>query len=192
MKDLLKRATLPEVFKVIEAIVEIFGRIRFDCYNSATSYIYLDPNSLTGVKDLARTSSTPGRTQELNVFIVNRTHYFIDLPGYGFAKTNIRNWQKLNKLIYWYLFDSGHDQKVVLIIDANIGPTQDDLGVLKFLEENGKEIVVVANKVDKIKKAKYKDQLRNISDLMVGHKIIPYSSVAKIGIGELSDELLGK
>jgi len=149
-------------------------------------------NSLTGVKDLARTSSTPGRTQELNVFIVNRTHYFIDLPGYGFAKTNIRNWQKLNKLIYWYLFDSGHDQKVVLIIDANIGPTQDDLGVLKFLEENGKEIVVVANKVDKIKKAKYKDQLRNISDLMVGHKIIPYSSVAKIGIGELSDELLGK
>ena len=45
-------------------------------------------NTLTEVKDLARTSSTPGRTQELNLFLVNRTHYFIDLPGYGFAKTD--------------------------------------------------------------------------------------------------------
>ncbi|MEI8337933.1 MAG: ribosome biogenesis GTP-binding protein YihA/YsxC [bacterium] len=149
-------------------------------------------NSLTGVKDLARTSHVPGRTQELNFFLVNRTHYFVDLPGYGFAKTDKRNWQKINKLIYWYLFDSGHDQKVVLIIDAEIGPTAGDLLTLDFLEEGGKEIVIVANKVDKIKKSQYKIQLRKIADLMVGHKIIPYSSVTKIGIGELSDELLKK
>ena len=147
-------------------------------------------NSLTGVKDLARTSSIPGRTQELNVFWINRTHYFIDLPGYGFAKTTIKHWQKLNKLIYWYLFESGADQKVVLIIDAEIGPTKNDLEVLNILEEEGKEIIVVANKVDKIKKSQYTNQFRKISDLLPGHKIIPYSSKTKIGIGELSDELL--
>ena len=149
-------------------------------------------NSLTGMKDLARTSSTPGRTQELNVFKINNSHYFIDLPGYGFAKTNFENWKKLNKLIYWYLFDSEHDPKVVLIVDAEVGPTKDDLGMLNSLEENGREIVVVANKVDKIKRSKYKDQLKKIGELMLGHKIIPYSSKAKIGIGELSDELLRK
>jgi GTP-binding protein len=149
-------------------------------------------NSFTGVKDLARTSSTPGRTQELNVFKINNTHYFIDLPGYGFAKTTFEAWQKLNKMIYWYLFRSGNTPKVVLIIDAEIGPTPDDLGMLKFLEDNGKDIVIVANKVDKIKKSQYLNQLKKVSELMPGHKIIPYSSKAKVGIGELSDELLGR
>lgn len=58
-------------------------------------------NSLTGVKKLARTSNTPGRTQEMNVFLINNTHYFMDLPGYGFAKTKVKIWEKLGKLIYW-------------------------------------------------------------------------------------------
>lgn len=149
-------------------------------------------NSLTGVKGLARTSSTPGRTQELNVFMINKSHYFIDLPGYGFAKTTFENWQKLNRLINWYLFESPHNPKVVLIVDAGVGPTKDDLGMLNFLEKNGKEIVVVANKVDKIKKSQYLNQLKKIGEEMIGHKVIPYSSKTKIGIGELSDELLGR
>ncbi len=149
-------------------------------------------NSFTGIKDLARTSATPGRTQELNVFMINKSHYFIDLPGYGFAKTTFEAWQKLNKMIYWYLFDSKHNPKVVLIIDAEIGPTLDDLGMLKFLEERGREIVIVANKVDKIKKSQYLNQLKKIGEKIVGHKIIPYSSKTKVGIGELSDELLGR
>lgn len=149
-------------------------------------------NSFTGVADLARTSATPGRTQELNIFKINNSHYFIDLPGYGFAKTTFEAWQKLNKLIYWYLFQSGHDPKVVLIIDSNIGPTPDDLGMLKFLEENGREIVVVANKVDNIKSSQYLNQIKKIREQIVGHKVIPYSSKTKVGIGELSDEVLGR
>jgi GTP-binding protein len=149
-------------------------------------------NSFTGVKGLARTSSTPGRTQELNVFMINKTHYFIDLPGYGFAKTTFEAWQKLNKMIYWYLFNSSHNPKVVLIIDAEIGPTPDDLGMLKFLEERSKDIVVVANKVDKIKKTQYQNQLKKITAQMPGHKVIPYSSKANVGVGELSHEILGR
>ena len=147
-------------------------------------------NSLTGVKGLARTSSSPGLTQELNVFRINHSHYFIDLPGYGFAKITLEKLEKLNKLIYWYLFDSQHTPKVVLIIDGEVGPTQDDLGMLKFLEERGKEIVVVANKVDKIKKSQYFNQMKKIAEQIGPHKIIQYSSKAKKGMGELSDELL--
>jgi len=147
-------------------------------------------NSLTGVKNLARTSSMPGRTQELNVFLINNSHYFVDLPGYGYTKTSAKIWEKIGKLIYWYLFNSGNNPRVVLIIDAEIGPTDDDLQMLGELEKAGKEIVVVANKIDKIRKSHYKNQIKKISELVMGHKIIPYSSEAKIGIGELSDELL--
>mgnify|MGYP001574893479 CR=1 FL=1 len=146
-------------------------------------------NSLTKVKDLARTSAFPGRTQELNVFLINKRLYIVDLPGYGFARASLGSLQKLNKLIYWYLFDSRFDAKVVLIIDANVGPTADDLGMLKALEDNGKEIVIVANKIDKIKKSEYKKQMIMIADKMPGHKIIPYSSKTKIGMGDLSTEI---
>lgn len=149
-------------------------------------------NSLVGSKDLARTSSTPGRTQELNVFRINFSHYFIDLPGYGFAKMSMERLRDMNDLIYWYLFDSQHNPKVVLIIDAEVGPTKDDLEMLKMLEDSGKEIVVVANKVDKIKKSQYLNQMKKIAEQIGPHTIIQYSSKAKKGMGELSDLLLQK
>jgi GTP-binding protein len=147
-------------------------------------------NSLTGVKGLARTSSLPGLTQELNVFMINHSHYFIDLPGYGFAKIGRERVNKLQDLIGWYLFDSQHNPKVVLIIDAEVGPTKDDLATLKELENTGKEIVVVANKIDKIKKSQYLNQMKKIAELIGPHKIIAYSSKDKKGMGELSDEVL--
>lgn len=147
-------------------------------------------NSLTRTKDLARTSKTPGRTQEINVFLINGTHYFMDLPGYGYAKTGGKTLDKLSQLIFWYLFDSNHNQKVVLLIDSVVGPTADDFGMLKELERAGKEIVVVLNKVDKIKKSQYKNQIKKLGEQIVGHKLFPYSSKSKIGIEELSNELL--
>ena len=149
-------------------------------------------NSLTGVVNLARTSSTPGRTQELNIFKINKNFYLVDLPGYGFAKTSIEKWREINKLIYWYLFESDYDPRVVMIIDGEIGPTIDDLRVLKFLEDTGKDIVIVANKVDKIKKSQYYNQIKKLQTKFIGHKVFPYSSKTKVGIGELSDELFGR
>lgn len=149
-------------------------------------------NSLANSKELARTSSTPGRTQEMNVFLVNQTHYFVDLPGYGFAKTNLKILEKLGKLIIWYLFESGIDQKVVLLIDAEIGLTADDIEMLRTLERNGKEIIIVLNKVDKIKKSHYLNQLKKLSSQLNGHKLFPYSSKTKVGIEDLTNELLKK
>lgn len=147
-------------------------------------------NSLTGQKKLAITSSTPGRTKELNIFRINNTHYFIDLPGYGYAKTGGQALEKLNKLIVWYLLESKHTPKVVVLIDANVGPTKDDLATLKELERTGKEIVVVANKVDKIKKSYYLTHMRKLQEKIQGHKLFPYSSVTKVGIEALQAELL--
>ena len=147
-------------------------------------------NSLTSSKKLAITSKTPGRTKEINVFLINNTHYFMDLPGYGYARAGAETLEKLSDLIFWYLLDSGHDQKVVLLIDSVVGPTKDDLAVLRALEKAGKEIVIVANKVDKIKKSQYRNQLKKLGDQIQGHKLIPYSSKTKIGIEELRNELL--
>ena len=147
-------------------------------------------NSLTGKSKLAITSNTPGRTKELNVFNINNTHYFIDLPGYGYAKTGGKSLEKLNKLIVWYLLESKHNPKVVLLIDSFVGPTANDLETLKELERTGKEIIVVANKVDKIKKSHYLTHMKKLATQIKGHTLFPYSSETKFGIEELTNELL--
>jgi GTP-binding protein len=147
-------------------------------------------NSLTGVKGLAISSKTPGRTQEINIFLINGTHYFLDLPGYGYTKTKVKIFEKLGKLIYWYIFNSDNNPKVVLLVDAEIGPTDSDLEMLHELEKAGRDIVIVLNKVDKIQKSKYKIQVDKLTKQFRGHKVFPYSSKAKIGIEELATELM--
>lgn len=149
-------------------------------------------NSLVNMKDLARISSTPGRTQQLNVFLINKSTYFIDLPGYGYAKVPDKIFEKINKLVNWYLFNSQHNPKVVLIIDAEVGMTKSDLGMLEALEDKGRDIVIVLNKIDKIKKSQYLNHIKKVKEQFNGHKVIPYSSVTKVGIGELLEELLNK
>lgn len=148
-------------------------------------------NSLVNQKDLAKTSSFPGRTQQINLFLINKAFYLVDLPGYGFAKVSKDKRGQIEGLINWYFFDSECVQKkVVLIIDAKIGPTKDDMEMLYSLEEHEKNIIVVANKVDKISKPDYDTQLEKIRAQVGIHKVIPYSAEKKIGAGELADEML--
>ena len=148
-------------------------------------------NSLTNNNKLAITSDTPGRTRALNVFLINESHYFVDLPGYGYAKAGRETLEKLEKLISWYLLDSDYNPTVVLLIDALVGPTIDDLEMLHELEQAGRTIVVVVNKIDKIKKSHYLTQMKKLGEQIRGHKLFPYSSKAKIGITELRIRLLG-
>ncbi len=148
-------------------------------------------NSLTKQKGLAITSSSPGRTQQINVFLINKVLYFLDLPGYGFAKASKEDREKIQKLIGWYLFESGYQQKmVVLIVDINVGLTETDLEMIDMLEEEGKNIVIVANKVDRMKSSQLHMALKKIQDKVEVHKVIPYSSKAKIGVRELAKILL--
>ncbi|MBI3633344.1 MAG: ribosome biogenesis GTP-binding protein YsxC [Candidatus Vogelbacteria bacterium] len=148
-------------------------------------------NALTNQKGLARTSSFPGRTQEINIFLINESFYLIDLPGYGFAKAPLELREKILKLIRWYLIDSGVVQKkIVLIIDASVGATDSDIEMLGILEKENKNVVVVANKFDKIKSSERIKQLKKIQDVFIDHKVIPFSAEKKIGLDELIDEVL--
>lgn len=147
-------------------------------------------NSLTGQKGLARTSSFPGRTQQINVFLINEKFYLMDLPGYGFSRDSEEMKEQLHRLIDWYLFLSDCPlKKVVLIIDAKVGLTDNDLEMLQSLEDGGKDIVIAANKADKLKASKLNAQLKTIQDIAAGHKIIPYSSDKRIGFKELNREI---
>lgn len=143
-------------------------------------------NSLTNQKDLAFTSSFPGRTQEINIFHINKSWYLIDLPGYGFAKLSYQDQEKIENMIRWYFFESNINQKkVVLIIDAEIGPTANDLEMLHALMDHEKDIIVVANKIDKVPKTKQQARIEELQSLIGSHTLIPYSAIKRIGINEL-------
>jgi GTP-binding protein len=148
-------------------------------------------NALTGQKGLVRTSSTPGRTREINLFLINNSVYFVDLPGYGYANSTREGKDRLINLICWYLLDSGYEQeKIVLIIDADIFPTDNDLEMIKELMDHNKNFVIVANKIDKIKKSSYQKQLKKIQDTAWPHKVIPFSSKNGTGVNALLQEIL--
>lgn len=148
-------------------------------------------NALANHKSLARTSAWPGRTKEINVFLINNSVYLLDLPGYGFAKASWAVRQQLLNLIDWYLYKSPYKQKAVfLIIDAKVGPTEDDREMLKCLEEHKKKIVIVANKTDKIKKSEYEARLAEIQAIIGKHKLIPFSSEDKTGLIDLTGAIL--
>ena len=166
-------------------------------------------NSLTQSKTLAKTSSFPGRTQQINVFLVSIPHsspsaarpsesrtgkkdfYFVDLPGYGFAKGSKALQEDLQQLIYWYLLNSPYEQKkVVLIIDAVVGPTDNDIKMYHSLEAAGKNIIVVANKIDKLKKSETSKKLKELKETFGNAVLVPYSSEAKLGRNELWNEIL--
>ena len=152
-------------------------------------------NALTKQKDLARTSSFPGRTQEINLFLINNAFYFVDLPGYGYAKLSKTKRAWIQDLINWYFFDSPYQQKkIVLIIDANVGVTENDLEMIKCMDEEKKDVILIANKIDKIKIGSRQNQLAKIQAVMQKHgskkhKIIPFSAEKKIGVQELSNEI---
>ena len=148
-------------------------------------------NSLTNQKGLARTSSFPGRTQEINLFFINRNTYFLDLPGYGYAKVSKDSRRWLHKVIQWYLFKSDYHQKViVLVLDANIGPTDRDLAMIKQLEAHDKQFIIVANKIDKIRQPDYQKQLTHLQALVGDHVVIPFSTKTRQGVQEVLEVVL--
>jgi len=147
-------------------------------------------NTLVNQKDLARTSSTPGRTQEINIFLINKAFYLVDLPGYGFAKMPKEKKEWIEKMTDWYFFRSDCDHRlIVLIIDAKVGLTKDDLEILYQFSEYKKNVLIVANKIDKVNKTELAKQLEKIKFDVGEYKVIPYSAEKKSGVGELLYEI---
>jgi GTP-binding protein len=148
-------------------------------------------NALTNRKSLAKTSSFPGRTQHINQFLINDSFYFIDLPGYGYARASGAKKKHLGELLALYLFETTNPllKKIVVLIDGKTGPSKDDLYMISLLRESHKKFIIAVNKIDKIKKSEYVKQLKMIESL-VGQPCIPYSAEKKLGLEQLVDAIV--
>lgn len=147
-------------------------------------------NTLVGRNKLARSSSTPGFTAEANFYLINEEFYLVDLPGYGFARGSHVQRDKIARIIEWYFIsEKTNTKKVVLIIDAKVGPTVDDIHFYNFLVEHKQDIIIIANKFDKLKQNEVFKALASIENAFEGKKIIKYSAREKIGIEELFESL---
>ncbi len=142
-------------------------------------------NALTEVRGLAKSSSTPGKTREINFFLINHKFYFVDLPGYGFAVGSQEDRETIRKRIVWY-FSSGEAdiRHVVLILDAVVGPTELDREMLGLLRLSKYSILVIANKADKLKASVREAQLKKIHEV-VAAPVIACSTKTNEGIGAL-------
>jgi GTP-binding protein len=109
-------------------------------------------NMLTGKKGLAKTSGTPGKTQLLNFFLINKAWYLVDLPGYGYARVSKDTQKKLGSLINGYFFERQELSLAFVLIDSNIPPTKIDLQFINGLGENQVPFAIVFTKTDRIGK----------------------------------------
>ena len=141
-------------------------------------------NTLLGRKNLARTSSHPGKTQTLNFYEVNKEFYLIDVPGYGYAEVSKKRREKFGKMIEEYLETRKQLKRVFMIVDFRHKPTEDDVLMYNFLKYYNLPVTIVATKADKIgasKKDKCKKQITDTLDLVVGDDLVIFSSVTKEG-----------
>ncbi|MCC9624368.1 ribosome biogenesis GTP-binding protein YihA/YsxC [Thalassospira sp. MA62] len=151
-------------------------------------------NAITGRKDLARTSNTPGRTQQLNYFDLEGQCYIVDLPGYGFAqapKEVVRSWQGLIKQ---YLRGRVTLRRVFVLIDSRHGFKGADLEMMKMLDETAVPYQVVLTKSDKLKKGQLEKRIKEVVDALVKHpaalpQIFATSSEKNRGLAELRAEI---
>lgn len=145
-------------------------------------------NSLVNRKALARTSSQPGKTQTINFYNVNETMYLVDLPGYGYAKVPQSEKKKWGKLIERYLHGSQQLRAVFLLIDIRHEPGANDKIMYEWICHNGYEPIIIATKLDKIKRSQIQKQVKLIREglkVRPGTQIIPFSSETKQGVAEV-------
>lgn len=145
-------------------------------------------NSILSRKNLAHTSSTPGKTQTLNFYGVNDTFYLIDVPGYGYAAVDKKTQSKFGMMIEEYLEKRKELKRVFLLVDFRMKPTEDDLLMYNFLKYYNLPVTVIASKADKVPGSKKEKNLKMILealDLVVGDDLIVFSSVDKLGVKEV-------
>jgi GTP-binding protein len=145
-------------------------------------------NGLLNRKSLARTSAQPGKTQTINFYNVNKNLYFVDLPGYGYAKVSVEIRAKWGKMIERYLHGSPQLKKVFLLIDIRHVPSENDCMMYDWIVDNGYEPVIICTKLDKIKRSQVQKNLKLIReklDLVPETTMIPFSAQTKQGRDEI-------
>ena len=145
-------------------------------------------NGLLNRKSLARTSSQPGKTQTINFYKVNQELYLVDLPGYGYAKVSNEIKAKWGRMIENYLHGSKQLKAVFLLIDIRHEPSANDKDMYQWILAQGYEPVIIATKLDKIKRSQVQKQLKVLRQglqVVPGTKIIPFSAETKQGRDEI-------
>ena len=145
-------------------------------------------NALMNRKSLARTSSQPGKTQTINFYNINKEIYFVDLPGYGYAKVSEAIKAKWGTMIERYLHTSAQLRLVFLLIDIRHEPSGNDKHMYSWIVDQGFNPVIIATKMDKLNRSqvqKHVKQIRVGLNVTEGTPIIPFSSVTKQGRDEI-------
>ena len=149
-------------------------------------------NTIFGRKNLAYTSSKPGKTQTLNFYGINNEFYIIDAPGYGYASVDKKTQSKFGMMIEEYLEKRMELKRVFLIIDFRMKPTEDDLLMYNFLKYYNLPVTIIATKADKVSGSKKQKNLNNILEsleLVLGDDLIVFSSVSKLGVNDVLNKL---
>jgi len=149
-------------------------------------------NRVLNRKNFARVGDKPGKTVHVNYFVVDKTCYFVDLPGYGYAKVSQAEKDRWSKLMEDY-FASQRITLGVLIVDSRHAPTMNDITMARWFKDSGCPFVVVANKLDKLKKSEIQPNLETIRldlELTEDCLLIPFSAEKGTGKDELVRQIM--
>ncbi len=145
-------------------------------------------NALMNRKSYARTSAQPGKTQTINYYNINEQLYFVDLPGYGYAKVPDKIKEKWGNMIENYLLSSKQLRLIFLLVDIRHEPSKNDIMMYDWIVHFGFKPVVIATKMDKLKKSQVQKQVKIIRECLGMAKesvVVPFSAVTKQGRDEL-------
>lgn len=149
-------------------------------------------NMLCNRKSLARTSAMPGKTQTLNVYEINNEFFFIDVPGYGYARVNKSLKESFGKMIEEYVTERENLKMTFLLVDFRHKPSEDDILMYQYLKYYNRRVTIIATKSDKVKnseRAKNKKQIIEGLNIQDGDKLIVTSSEKREGLGLVLDVL---
>lgn len=148
-------------------------------------------NSLVGKSSLVKTGKKPGKTTEINFFLINNKYYLVDLPGYGYAEGGKEKMERIRKMIIWYLTESGaNPSTVVLILDIKAGITNFDSDMLDILRQQQINYIIVANKSDKLNQKEISKKITAIKLNSNEEDIILYSATDKSRPKVILDRIL--
>ena len=149
-------------------------------------------NSIVERKDIARVSSNPGKTQTLNFYSINNDFYIVDVPGYGYANVSKEMQQKFGLMIEEYLANRDNLERVYMLVDFRIKPTNDDMLMYNFLKYHNLPVTIVMTKVDKVSRNdrdKNLNLIKNTLNVFEGDNMVLFSAKTKLGKSEIHNEL---
>ena len=152
-------------------------------------------NALLNRRNFARTSQTPGKTRTINFYKINNEFYFVDLPGYGYAKVSKSEKDKWGVIMERYLQDRQELCAIFLLVDIRHEPTNDDVMMYEWIKHFGYNCVVIATKADKISRGQYQKHIsiiRKKLNLAKDEKVIPLSSSKKTGVEDVWNEIIAQ